>query len=282
MKTFICFILCSLATLSLFAKDKKLETYPPDVSIQNSQVKVSLQRRRTPILRWEIGIYYLVKETGKWEEYFQATLRGSFNDAKYANEFRKKHQVYYAFQKPDQITDIKSSKSGALPHIRFRVNTFDQFWIDSKVTILEKSPFILFQCIGKSHKQLTPHWSVTFQKGPLIELVTETQVKASGTMSLNAKKIEGHSIHARFMKYCIAFKKNVPDFFAIFTVADGKRQIAQFPRKSGIGSAFLNTPFIVYGGTQKFDKTPHTAGHVAEGLYSEIKKLLANTKGGNK
>jgi len=90
----------------------------------------------------------------------------------------------------------------------------ENFWMDSKITILKKSPFVLFECIGQSHDQLTPHWAVSFQKEPLMELVTEQLVKSTGTTSINAKETEGHSIHARFMKYCIVFKEGYKDFFS--------------------------------------------------------------------
>lgn len=107
-----------------------------------------------------------------------------------------------------------------------------------------------------------------------MEIVTENSVTPEGTTSINAKKVDAPHVYARFRKYCVVFRAEKDSFFAIFPAVKEQKCSGQFPRSGGLGSVMINAPFLLYPGTGTFTKDPHTAAHIAEGLYSKLNNIL--------
>lgn len=281
--------LAAIASLSMvgFSADE-MQAMPEagDSWIRNSHLCVRMETSREPMLRWSITCERRNSANGEWIRAFSGNLCGNFIGDK-ATSRRQRYKCFYPFQsiqeakQPDlAIENLKTGIEGGSAYMSFRVGK-DDLWCDAKVTVLDDTPFVLFESDGQSHPDIRPHWQLNLvSEKPMLKLISDPPSTSVAPCEVDAKTYGGNHIFTSSSRYCAAYRPDDDIFFVLAwpELEKKEKRRIQWLRSNGLSNLYLDAPFAVWPASMACDKDPHTMAHLAEGAHSQVRQMLIEEK----
>lgn len=240
--------------------------------IQNKTVRVELKIvppkwYRLQYLRWN-------EAESKWDVFFEGHMAGTTTSKELTKSLRDKWGTYYLFQN-DIPSNIRTWIEKGSAKMTFRMER-EELWIDTEVTILKNSPFVLIEQKGQSREELVGQYQVYLSQKNIF--IVHDHYGGEGTVEKAGKDFRDRNAHVYFQKYSFAYNLDEEKIYGFFATTPrlSKQQI-MFTHAPW-GSAYINPPFVLYGELLSGQKDAATVSHYAEGLYGELHNLLYGEK----
>jgi hypothetical protein len=275
-------LLCALAAV---AADGPRPDKPEagDAWIRNRQVRVSLTMTREPNLTWAITGERWDVSTHAWAKTFSGSLVGDFRGPDAAAR-RERYHCYYPFQRvtepgqPDLAVDqLQTTVADGSAALAFRIAKQD-LWCRARVRILLDTPLLQFESLETSHPDLHPHWTLNLAADqPLLRLVADRPGMPAVPYEIEAKNVESRLVNLTAQRYCAAYRPDADRFFLFVWPAGPEKPAPHgmlWPKAGGLGSVYLDAPFVFLAENMACDKELHTIAHLAEGARSQALGIL--------